>query len=334
MKVNFNGIYTNKLLLKSLKFAAKNGTHFNAVLSLTLSAVARPIAIMSTPKTDKENKKIACAKSLSSSAVGYLIMLAASSPVAKAMEKIDKNPSGYLKKETVNNLKNGAKTLSRSKVYSFAAQLFKLGVGLIIAAPKSALTCAMIPFIMAGISPAKKPKEHDAVPKNQSRVISFKGMYDKTAEQLAKGIGKVMNKKPFQDFAKKYCDTNYAQHITSLTDILLTLSFVHQTSKSKMIEERRKKPLIYNSIISTGLCLTGGYAINSATEKSTKKFITKFREANKNLPELEKYIEGIKIAKPALILGIIYYIFIPVISTFLADRTDTISRHEKPQLLK
>ena len=66
----------------------------------------------------------------------------------------------------------------------------------------------------------------------------------------------------------EYQDTNYAQHITSLTDIVLTLSFVQQTAKNKKIEEKRKKPLIYNSIISTGLCLTGGYAVNSATNLS------------------------------------------------------------------
>ena len=46
-----------------------------------------------------------------------------------------------------------------------------------------------------------------------------------------------------------------------------------------------------------------------------------FKKANKNLPDLEKYLDGIKIAKPAIILGGIYYIIIPLISTFIADRT-------------
>ena len=31
-------------------------------------------------------------------------------------------------------------------------------------------------------------------------------------------------------------------------------------------------------------------------------------------------VEGIKIAKPILIAGLVYYIAIPLISTFLADR--------------
>ncbi|HIU91725.1 MAG TPA: hypothetical protein IAD26_01175, partial [Candidatus Limenecus avicola] len=235
--------------------------------------------------------------------------------------------------ETIKNLQGSSKFLNQSKIYSFASQIFKLGVGLIIAAPKSALTCVMIPFI-AGVFPGQKSQKQESDSIKKSKVISFKGIYNKVSEKLAKGIGKIIDKKLFQNFAKKYYDTNYAQHITSLTDIVLTLSFVQQTAKNKKIEEKRKKPLIYNSIISTGLCLTGGYAVNSATNKSTEKFINKFRAINKNLPELEKYIEGIKIAKPVLILGAIYYMFIPVISTFLADRTEIKGKLEKPRLLK
>ncbi len=328
---SFKGFYNNKLLLKSLKFAADNGTLFNATASLMLSSVARPVAIMSTPKTDKENKKLACAKALSSTITGYLIMLLASSPVARAVEKIDKNPLKFLKKETVKNLKGNSKTLVSSKIYSFATQLFKLGVGFVIAAPKSALTCALIPAVMLLFG---KRKHKDHINKPTSKTISFKGIYNNATELLAKGIGKVIDTKPLQNFAKKYYETNYAQHITSLTDTLLTLAFVQQTVKSKKIEQKRKKPLIYNSLISTGLCIGGGYAINSATKKSTEKFIDKFKIVNRGLPEIEKYIEGIKIAKPALLIGGIYYILIPVISTFLADRTDNMHKFEKPQLLK
>ena len=107
----------------------------------------------------------------------------------------------------------------------------------------------------------------------------------------------------------------------SMTDGILTLSFVHQTKKSKQIKEHRKKPLIHNAVISTGLCISGGYAINSLLNKPTETFINNFKNANKNLSDLEKYVEGIKIAKPAMILGGIYYIIIPLISTFVADRT-------------
>lgn len=100
-------IYTNKILKKSLKFAADNSLLFGATTSFVLSTVARPIAIMATPKTNKENKKYACVRSFASSAAGYLIMLLVSKPFANAVKKIDENPTKYLSEKTIKALKNG-----------------------------------------------------------------------------------------------------------------------------------------------------------------------------------------------------------------------------------
>ena len=149
MKVQ--AVYNSKILKKGLEFAADNGSLFVATASLALSTIARPIVIMGTPDTDKENKKYACAKSLASSAVGYLLMLGASMPVSKAIKKIDKNPSKYLKSETIEALKAGEKSLAKSKRYGFATQLFKLGLGFVIAVPKSIMTCALIPSVMSSL---------------------------------------------------------------------------------------------------------------------------------------------------------------------------------------
>ena len=320
-KTNFKGVYNNKMLLKGLEFAANNSALFCATTSLALSTLARPAVILSTPKTDKENKRYACAKSLASSAVGYLIMFAASNPVARAIKKIDKNPSKFLDKTAVKNLKSGSKTLPKSKTYQFATQLFKLGLGFVIAVPKSSLTCFLIPPIMKLLFKNNDSKTQTGQ-RAKSSVISFKGLYNSATEHIAKGIGKILNTKPVQKFAQRYADTNFAQHIMNMTDVVLTAAFISSTAKSKKIEKDRKKALIYNSAISTALSVAGGYAIHRYTKKPTEKFIQKFKEVNKNSPLLEKYIEGIKIAKPALILGGIYYIFIPVISTFLADRAD------------
>ena len=62
--------------------------------------------------------------------------------------------------------------------------------------------------------------------------------------------------------------------------------------------------------------------LSKILDKTTEKFVKKFSEINKNSPKLEKYLEGIKVVKPAMILGGIYYVAIPVISTFLSDRVD------------
>lgn len=313
MKVQ--AIYNSKILKKGLEFAADNGSLFVATASLALSTVARPIAIMATPNTDMENKKYACAKSLASSATGYFLMLAASSPVARAVKNIDQRPYQYLKKSTVENLKAGEKSLRSSGRYKFATQLFKLGLGFLIAVPKSIMTCSLIPPFMSFLFNKKVDN------KKQNQEISFKGK-GTSVNGISKFIGKCMDTSFVQKLSKKFHKTNFEQHIISLTDAAATTAFITQTAHSKKIEHSRKKALMYNAAISTGLCIAGGYAINSLLKNPTEKFIKNFSQANKNSPKLGKYIEGIKIAKPALILGGIYYIAIPVISTFLADRFD------------
>jgi len=303
-------IYNNKLFKKGLEFAADNGALFVATTSLVLSTVARPLVILSTPKTDSENKKYAASKSLASSAAGYILMLCASLPLSKAIKKIDNNPSKYLTDKTINTLRKNEKILTKSSRYKFATQLFKLGLGFFIAVPKSIMTCAMIPSFMEKIFKSKKNST-----KNESaKQPNFTG--------LEKPISKVINNNKIQKFAEKYHDTNFPLHIMSLTDSLATGAFIAQTAKSKKIDDNRKTALMYNAGISTLLSILGGYVINSLTKKSTDKFIKRFKQENINSKNLDKYVEGIKIAKPALILGGIYYIIIPLISTFLADRFD------------
>lgn len=300
-------IYNSKILKKGLEFAANNSALFAGTVSLALSTVARPLVIMGTPNTDSQNKKYACTKSLASTAIGYVLMLVASTPVANAIKKIDENPAEYLKKSTIKNLQAGEKTLSKSKKYKFATQLFKLGLGFAIAVPKSFMTCALIPPFMSKIFPEKDKKA--------KKEISFTG-------RLSKGIGQIINTKTVQKLAEKFKDTKYEQHIMCLTDTVATGAFITQTAKSKKIEQDRKKALMYNAAISTTLCIASSYLIDRILDKPTEKFINNFKKANINSPKLDKYIEGIKVSKPALILGSIYYIAIPLISTFLSDKFD------------
>ena len=73
-------------------------------------------------------------------------------------------------------------------------------------------------------------------------------------------------------------------------------------------------------------------ALNEREKSFREKFIKKFSEVNKNSPKLAKYIEGIKIVKPALIMGGIYYLAIPFISTFWAERIKPDKSQSKNQL--
>ena len=156
--------------------------------------------------------------------------------------------------------------------------------------------------------------------KSDNKDISFTGI--QPTEKLAKGIGKIIDTKPLQKIADKFHNSNFELHIMNLTDVMATGTFIATTAKNENIKENRKKPLMYNAAISTGLSIAGGYTLNKLLEKPTEKFIKKFVEVNKDSKNLHKYIEGIHIAKAALLLGGIYYIIIPIISTFISDKID------------
>ena len=308
--ISFNGFYNSNGLKKVLGFAEKNGALFMSGTSLALSATIRPLSILASPKTDKENKKLACAKSITSTLLDFIITLAISAPLVRAVKKIDKNPQKFLKPETITNLKEQAQNLSDSKAYTFANQILKLGIGLVIAIPKALANLAGIPHTM-NIVFADKNSD------NKKSDISFKGK-----DYLPEIIGKIINKKYVQEFSKKNSETNFPMHIAALKDTVATTTFMTGVYKSKKINEERKGPLIYNSFISTVLSILSAYFIDAATEKSAKKFIKNFTAANKNNPNLKKYIDGFRIAKPTIIMGLIYYAIIPLIATFFAERAD------------
>ena len=308
--ISFKSVYTNKAVKKGLELASSNGALFGASATVAFSAL-RPISIMCTPKTDKENKKIAAAKSITSSLINFVLMLGLSIPLAKSISRIDKNPKQYLNDNTISRLKETGKELTDSKGYVFATQLFKLGIASIVAIPKAIITASGMPYIVNALSNKKNDDKQN---------ISFKGVTDKTAN----GIGRTLNNNSMIKFSDKFKNSNFPMHITALTDTIATLVFMHQAHRSSKIEEDRTKALIYNAGISTGLSIAGGYTIDKLLDKPTEKFIDKYKKINAGDKNLSKQIQGIKIAKPFLILGTIYYVLIPLISTFLADRAERI----------
>lgn len=327
MGISPNKIYNSPILKKGLAFASDNSALFAAGTSLVLSTAIRPIAIALTPKTEDENKKYAIAKSLSSSLVGFSIMALITTPVSKAIKLINQNPKSYLKQSTIDFFSTNGKTLQASKKYNFATQLFKLGLGFMIAAPKSIFTSKLIsPMINKFFSKTKKEEKKEINPENAQK-ISFKAspynsFYDKYADKIAKKIGSAIDTKAIQNLSEKFHKTIFEQHMMNATDILTTGVFVLKTMGDKKLEDKRKKVLSINSILSTGMCVLGGLGLNKILQKPIENFTSGFIKANKNSPDLAKYLEGIRVAKSTLILGGIYYILIPIISTFLAERVE------------
>ena len=312
--ISFNGFYNSKALKNILKFAENNGALFASVTSLALSATARPAAIFAAPKTDNENKKIACAKSIVSTLLDFGITFAISLPIVRAVGKINKNPEKFLKSETIKNLKEDAESLNKSKAYLLANQMFKLGAGIIVALPKAVLNVLGIPFILEAF-----PQNNNQVTDDKNN-ITFKGK--KSEDKIAALIAQTIDNSVLQKFSKKHQDSNFPMNINAIKDTTSTLIFSAGVYKEKNIDKNRKGALIYNSLISTAISIPLSYLADSLTGKFEKNFVENLKQANKKDANLQKYIDGFKIAKPIFIMGLMYYILTPLISTFLAERVD------------
>ena len=328
--ISHKGLLTNKAVLKGLEFASEHSASTIAGTSLVMASMVRPLVISKTPDVDSENKKYMMANSIISGLIKFAAVEAIAIPVENAVKRIDKTPEKYLAQKTIESLKGASENLPQSANYKFATQILKLSTGIITAIPKSMLTIALIPVFMDKFFNKKQPavkkiNPYDEIDKifepMKSNNPSFKGSIPDIA---AKGLGKVINNNSFQNFVKNnsHNASNIARNITIATDVLLTGSFIHRTKKSKEIKEERKNPLIYNSIIGTTASILGGYTIDKAVQAGSKNFIKKFSELNKNDPKLPKYIEGINILRPTLIFAGLYYGILPLISTYLADKTD------------
>ena len=310
----FTGALNNKFLLKGLEKISEHGMTVGAGTSLIMSLGVRPLAIQATPDVEKENKQYAIANSICSGVIKFGMVEALALPIENAVKKIDQNPRKYLK--------NSPKTFVKSRSYELGTQIMKLGTGLVTAIPKSMLTLALIPVIMDkifNIRPNDDKKKETSPKPPENKDLSFKGK-----SPIAAGIGKVLDNKSVRKLLKKYenQDKDIAKHLSAGTDILLTSSFAWQTNKSDKIKENRKKALIYNNVIATGITLAGGYGVDSLVKEKSAKFVERFAKANKGDPKLHKYIEGINIVRPALIFAAIYYGILPIFSTYMAEKID------------
>ncbi len=333
------GMWNNKALLKGLETISEHGATFVAATTFIMSTCVRPFAISLTPDTDQKNKEYASTNSIASGIIKFALVEAIALPVENAIKQIDKEPEKFLNSKTVKNLQSGAKSLTESRSYKFATQFLKQSTGLITAIPKASLTVALIPVLMNLFNGKKKQNNYKDTDSpiyhtynsvfssnfNQNNQPSFKGAL---TNQTAKGIGKILNLDSVQNAAKKYCskDTNIARNMSIATDLLLTSSFVYKTYKSNKIEKERKKTLIANNVISTGITLLGGCTIDNLIKKGSGKFIKKFSEINKDNPKLNKYIEGINILRPTIIFALLYYGILPIFSTYTADKIDKFTK--------
>ena len=294
----------SRFLKKNLEFAAQNGALYSAGTTLVFSSIVRPIAIFLTPNAQEKDKQYASAKSIASALVGLGTMTLVSTPIVNAVNKIKDQPQKFLSKNSELFYK------SKPQRFKFAQQFAKLSSSFLYAYPKTFFTAALTPPVMNYIF-----NNH----KKQGETVNYV-KFGKSPNLLSRWLGKIYDSKPFKKNADKYADTNLAQHLFCANDILLTHLFIRQTMKSTKIEPDRKKTLAIHAALMTGFTIAGCYILDKITKKPMEKFVEAFKQANINDPKLNKYLDGIKIVKPVVILAGLYYIVAPVFATMFADK--------------
>jgi hypothetical protein len=317
---HFSGINTNKFVLSGLEHIANHGASFAVGASFFGAAILRPLVISAVPNTDKENKKYFSANSLSSGIMKLLMAEAVALPVENAIKSIDKSPNNFLNKNTLENF------FKDKKSYNFLTQTIKQTTNLLTSIPKSYLTVALLPLLIDKFFKGNEKKENinpmvfEGADKFSSyNKISFKGNENRL---LSKGISKLINNEVLQNFAKNHAakDTNITKTMSVATDMLLLSASSLYTKKSKKIKEERKKPLIFNNILSTLSGITLGCLFDNAAKNGFKDSMDSFIKANKTNPKLPKYIDGINVLRPTVIFMLVYYGIIPVFTTYFADK--------------
>lgn len=304
-------------MLKSLEKISEYPATFNTIVAFTAAMTLRPIVIKSTPKVENENKNYAISNSVASGIAKLAIAEVVALPVERAVQNIDKNPQLFLKPATIKKFQGSLKNLNQSESFRFITQTIKLSANLLTAIPKALIAIPLLVLVKDKIF----AKKEDIKPQNQKKTVAFKGRVDKA---ISKGIGKFLDLKSVQNFAEKYKNMakDISKYMIIATDTLLCGTFAFLTNKNKKIDENRKKPLIYNNVISTAISIIGGFSIDKLIQKNTKNFTENFVKKNGNNPKLAKYVQGINVLRPAMIFAGIYYGIIPFVSTFMAEKID------------
>lgn len=177
-------IYKNNGVKSFLKMANNSQAVFSAVFALGLTCILRPASIMALPgdKKNADDKKYAAAHSISSGVIAYLISLAIFSPIAKALQKIEKHPNFFLgdkvKKGHPNIYKNFKKLeyLKDGEMFKSVTTYVNMIPETILAAPRAVVTIALIPPILKYVFGYQKKSKNNNIqsPLNNEALLNFK----------------------------------------------------------------------------------------------------------------------------------------------------------------
>ncbi len=350
------GLAKNGAFNKFLDVISSNTLIADGIIALFLTSVLRPLSIFIIPAKDENEKKknnSQVAHSISTGILGLGMTLAVAEPLKRGVMKVIKNPAKYMKtdgaytKERV--FKETATRLHQPIFLPVRAALTIAIIKPILKAlglnkPEQALppeTQAKIEYSMmsfkgvetnkafqnfAGVATAmaagKIASENINKSKNFEANPSFKGAGAVVTEGIAKGVGKIADKKGFRNFVEWLGKKDqWFPHLIAAESLLLSGFYMQQTAASKRIEKDQKPAMIINQGITALACTAGAYLIDGKVNKMLDKFKGVYKRVNPQMEQklLDKRLGAIRLLGPLVIFTTIYRFVGPVILTPVAN---------------
>lgn len=152
--------------------------------------------------------------------------------------------------------------------------------------------------------------------------------YNRFTSRLAVGFGKILNNEKVANYITKISKNTHLQdylvsHLLTIGSIILSGLYINKTLHNDKLDPDKKRTLAINQASVWGVSTIMGYTFNILVDKKMKLIGDKFRAVNEQKPEhanlINKYLDGIKIAKTIMIFDIVYRYLAPVVVTPLAN---------------
>ena len=350
------GLAKNGAFNKFLDIISSNTLVADGIIALFLTSVLRPLSIFMIPAKDENEKKknnYQVAHSIATGVLGLGMTLAVAEPLKRGVTKVIKNPAKYMKtdgaytkervfKETATRLHQPVFLPIRAALTIAIIKPILEGLGLkktqqeLSPETKAKIEYSMMSFKgvesnkafqnFAGVATAmaagKIASENINKSKNFKANPSFKGAGAVVTEGIAKGVGKIADKKGFRNFVEWLGKKEqWFPHLIAAESLLLSGFYMQQTASSKKIEKDQKPAMIINQGITALACTAGAYLIDGKVNKMLDKFKGVYKRVNPQMGQelLDKRLGAIRLLGPLVIFTTIYRFVGPVILTPVAN---------------
>lgn len=166
--------------------------------------------------------------------------------------------------------------------------------------------------------------------KEAAKVIDKTG--NTVTENIAKGVGKIIDTEKFQKFINWFSGTNYIPHLIAGESAILSSFYMIQSGRSNKIEKDQKLPMILNQGITALVCGAAAYTVDNMVFGSLKKYQEVYKKLNPTMDMklLENRTKAIKMLGPLVIFTALYRFIGPVVVTPVANwLSEKIQPHKK-----